>query len=320
MQALADNVYFDASSAHEWSALHETTFLERVLDELRASMGETFEEHDFYVLSTQDPHVRPESATRAGPRKILIYISDELATVPNGLQPHYLAIFKAYLPRELPGTNTFPFNLGYVRDVPACPVTPLEQRSTNVFFSGNLNLDRLPLYRALHPLYRRLPEPVLRVGYSVRYREIASRHMPADLSRAFPGSYIRFTGGFMKGLPPAEYGRKLADSRIVLCPQGSYGPETFRHVEAMRAGAVVASQHLPQTHFYRGSPIVTVNDWREGVRTVEEMLLDPSALKSLQEETVRWWNDVCSEAATAKYMHEKIQKASASGGGLEDSH
>jgi hypothetical protein len=87
---------------------------------------------------------------------------------------------------------------------------------------------------------------------------------------------------------------------------GARSPETFRHIEAMRAGAVVISQPLPDTHFYRGSPIVSVENWKEGIHRAKQLLNDPLALADLQEATINWWETVCSEAATASYMRVRL--------------
>ena len=83
--------------------------------------------------------------------KILFFISDELSSTSIGLRDKYLAIFKGYLPHEMPGTNIFSFNIGYAKDVPELGTRSIAERHINVFFSGNLNESRIPLYIALHP-------------------------------------------------------------------------------------------------------------------------------------------------------------------------
>jgi hypothetical protein len=311
MQELSRNVFYDSASAHKWSDLNETVFLERVISGLRTSMGDAFLKYSFFILSAKSGDVWPESASNSSPYKVLIFVSDESSSIPTALQPHYFAIFKGYLPSEMPGSNIFPFNVGYVRDVPTYPLKPVEDRAINVFFSGNLSASRFPLYRALHPVYRRLPRITVRGALSLSRRGYGRRLMPDDLSRALPRSVVRFTRGFQRGLSRAEYGKSLADSRIVLCPRGASSPETFRHLEAMRAGAVLVSERLPATHFYRGAPIVTVDNWEAGIDTVRQLLEDETTLRELQRATIRWWRDVCSEAATGKYMHDRLTELAA---------
>jgi hypothetical protein len=306
MQAIADNVFYDPASSHRWADLNETAFLERVFAELRTQMGHAFADQKFYVLSTRDGTARPRSAADPSPRKILIVISDESGSIPAVLSSHYTAIFKAYLPHELPGTNIFPFNVGYVGSVPAYPVKPLNNRPTTVFFSGNLSRSREPLYRALHPVYRRLPLSATRAAVALSRRPGGSWLLREDVSSAIQGSRIQFTRAFAAGLSPSDYGHALADTRIALCPRGASRPETFRHIGAMRAGAVILSEPLPATHFYRGAPVVEVNDWAAGIRHARDLIARPDELSALQEATIRWWKDVCSETATARYMSERL--------------
>jgi hypothetical protein len=311
IQRLDRNVFYDSASAYDWGDLNETAFLERVIAELKTMMGDAFLEYAFFILSSHDGNVQPESVSDPSPRKVLIFVSDESASVPSYLQPHYLAIFKGYLPREIPGANVFPFNIGYVRDVPTYPFKRVRDRKITVFFSGSSSVKRLPLYRALHPLYRRLPEVVARRAFSMSSRRFGRWVFPTDLSRALPGSVLRFTDRFKAGLSPLEYGRKLADSRIVLCPSGGASPETFRHIEAMRAGAVLISEALPDTHFYRGAPILAVCDWNTGIEQARRLLDDEASLAELQRDTLDWWEAVCSEAATARYMRDRLRDVSA---------
>ena len=130
--------------------------------------------------------------------------------------------------------------------------------------------------------------------------------MNLDLGVRIPGSYINFTSGFKAGLSPDQYGSMLTDSKVVLCPKGFDSTETFRHMEAIRAGAVVISEPLPDTHFYRNSPIRCVSNWREGVDPAKHLCTNPEALRDAQRRTIQWWRDVCSERAAAKFVHETL--------------
>jgi hypothetical protein len=299
---LPDNVVYDTASAYAWGDLNETAFLERVFAELEQELGGEFGDYSFYVLSSHDPDVRPASVDEPAARKVLLFVSDESQSVPEALQPHYTAIFKSYLPYELPDANVFAFSLGYVRDVPAHPPKPMAERSVSVFFSGSLSPARRPLYRTLHPVYKRLPAQVFERALST-----SPRLVPGDLSHTVPGSLIRFTRAFKEGLSAADYGAALADARIVLCPHGVRAPETFRHLEAARAGAVVVSPALPDTHFYRSAPFVIVPNWEIGIQRARDLLGDLPALESLQRLTLDWWENVGSERATARYVAERLR-------------
>lgn len=298
----AANVFLDAASAHAWEALNEHVFLSRVLVELRTELGEAFDALNFFVFSPAHAGVRPASADLPMPGKVLIYLSDESSSVPHALAAEYLAIFKAYLPHDLPGTNIFALNLGYVGDPPALDATPILDRPIDMFFSGNLNGNRLPLLAAFDPVLRRLPATG-RLG-RLLLRSPAKRLIRRDFSTQAPGfrSYIRFTDGFMAGLDAAAYAAMLTQSKIVLCPRGFSSTETFRHVEAMRAGAIVASEPLPDTHLYRGAPLIEVRDWRPGLAQVRAVAGDPARLADLSARSRAWYDSVFSERATARFM------------------
>ena len=132
-----------------------------------------------------------------------------------------------------------------------------------------------------------------------------------DFSAWLPGfnCEITFTSGFARGLTPAAYGEKLAHSKIVLCPRGFASTETFRHIEAMRAGAVVISEPLPDLPMYRDSPIITVDDWHQGLMTVTALLKNPAELRDRHKRSVAWYEAVLSETATAAAAARAIEHA-----------
>jgi hypothetical protein len=244
------------------------------------------------------------------PKKILLFMSDELSSIPSHLSGYYFAVFKSYLPKELPGSNILPFHLGYVKGVPSYEPKPAEHRKYDIFFSGNLNANRTPLFRAVHPLFRQVPEIVPDRALAFFVRKILLGRFQMDLGIKIPGSYINFTSGFKAGLSPEQYGKMLAESKVVLCPKGFDSPETFRHMEAIRAGAVVISEQLPDTHFYRNSPIRCVDNWRQGVALAKQLCADPKALREAQLATIAWWRNVCSEEASAAYVKNQLQQLS----------
>lgn len=313
MTKLPDGVTVDAASQYRFDQFLDKEFLLKVFSALQEMMGSQFSDYDWHIVSTHNTAVVPESADSPSPRKVLLFTSDESSSVPQHLSDRYFAIFKAYLPAELPGTNIFPLSLGYVGDVPTCtPPKPILDRSINVFFAGNLNESRIAFYCGLHPILRRLPTSaarnVLRGAAHARLRFLLD---PAFSSVLSP-SVLRFTDGFRKGFAPGEYGSLLNESKIVLCPKGFRSSETFRYYESMRAGAIVFSEPLPDTHFYRGSPAITVSDWRTALAIAEDILKDPARQVELQKSSIRWWQQVCGETATASYIAEVLRRLEAS--------
>lgn len=118
----AHNVMLDEASAYTFDQLNERSFVSKVFGYLRQTMANRFCDYDWYVLSSHDSNVMPRSAELRSGRKILLFLSDESSTVPSTLGRYYFAIFKSYLPVELPNTNVFPLSLGYVGDIAV--VTP----------------------------------------------------------------------------------------------------------------------------------------------------------------------------------------------------
>jgi hypothetical protein len=84
--------------------------------------------------------------------------------------------------------------------------------------------------------------------------------------------------------------------------------ECFRHFEAMRAGCVIISEPLPDTPFYANSPLIQVNNWEKGCDIAQELLKDEAKLEEIHRKTLAWWEEKCSEHATAQYIVAKIEE------------
>lgn len=306
MLQLKTNVFFDKASDYNWESLNESIFLDIFFNSLHNLMGDAFLNYQYYILSSHDKNVVPHSSQLNIKNKILIFISDETSFVPYSLQTKYFAIFKCYLPFELPNSNIFPFNLGYVRDVVAYPEIEINKRQFNVFFSGNLNYNRISLYRNLHKIFSYCPDIVVKYLISFIIRLSLTSLLKSNFDAVIPKSYIRFTDGFKKGLNASDYSEMLRNSKIVLCPKGFSSPETFRHIEAIRSGAIVISESLPNTHFYRDAPFIIASDWREGIEIANKLIYDNKKMHELQEKSLVWWHNVCNEDSTAKYVRDKI--------------
>ncbi len=242
-------------------------------------------------------------------KKVLIYISDETSSTPLHLCKYFWAIFKCYLPNEdYIDQHIFSFPLGYMRDLKQLPMVPICDRKLNIFFSGSFNTNRYALHRSLYKMNSILGLlPVISQRIDQKIDKIVREDFKLiDFSNKFPNSYIRFTNGFMKGLDVTTYAQMLYDSKIVICPSGYNSSETFRHFEAMRAGCIIISAPLPKTRLYRGSPIIELETWKDLQKTLKELLNSPAHLAELQQKTLDWWNNVCSEKATALYIKEQI--------------
>lgn len=124
----------------------------------------------------------------------------------------------------------------------------------------------------------------------------------------FRNSKIRFTKGFKGGFPISEYLLMLSQSKIVLCPKGFHSTECFRHYEALKQGCIVISEKLSDSYLYNNSPIIQLDNWNGIRKIVNDLLQDESLLMKKSEESLRWYENVMSEKATAMYVLSKIEQ------------
>ncbi len=192
--------------------------------------------------------------------------------------------------------------MGYVNGVPELPIIPIQDRTCNVFFSGDLNRNRIDLYRNFSSLKYFIPKR----GIPTKGFRKLLIHLKSNFSDYFPDSLIVFNSGFKNGLTPQKYGETLANSKIILSPMGFGNPECFRDFESMRAGCVIISDKLPKTEFYEDSPIIQIENWKEELSWAKKLLKDKSLLNDYHLKTVDWWKQKCSENAVARYMEDKI--------------
>jgi hypothetical protein len=311
-----DNVLYDDSSVREIELLHEAAFLKNTFICLRHIGLEEFSEYIFIVLSSTslNPKIIPTSTKyNTNKKKILLFLSDETGTTPDYLSNNYYAIFKQYMPSsKFIKRNIFNYPIGFEKDVPSFPIIPLKERKYSVFFSGNLNIWRVGLYLSLiSPLFSNPNEFISKLfGFILRHPKAKKLllFIKSNFSNTFPNSYIRFTHDFKHGLDSRKYGEMLSNSKIVLCPKGFRSTECYRHYEAMRAGCVIISERLPDTHFYKNSPIIQINNWKEGLQKVFALVNDQNRIDEIGTMTNKWWREKCSEEATANYMWLKMQQ------------
>lgn len=248
----------------------ETVYLIGLFEKLRSLMGAVVAERHFIIFSGPDSRMKGPPSRRCSAR---------------GSEPS-----SRILLREGLIANLHSLPLGYVGSIPDYPPVPVNDRRQNVFFSGNLNGNRITMFKALAtPRLSPVPLPP-------RILSLLNPSLTCD--KYVPCSYIRFTNGF----------RRVMRSRVRQTPRGQqdcalprawHSTETVRHFEAMRAGAIVVSEELPPLRFYLGSPIVTISSWYTVRALISEILASPKALIERQQRTLAWWQDVCSEAATA---------------------
>jgi len=307
-----ENVFYE-SPFYPFDDLNEAIFIKMIFSSLNQLMKAEFMEYEFYILSSGwEQDKLPESVSyMTNKKKVLIYISDNSGNVPYYLSPYYFAIFKVHLQLgKFLVNNIFNFPLGYVKNVPKFPVLNITERKFSVFFSGNLNRNRLPFFFNL--FFAKNPVKIIKKGIEIliKIKFLKNLFTIFKFDFKFSNSYIRFTNGFKKGISPEKYGEIISDSKIVLCPKGFNLPECFRHYEAMRAGCVIISEKLPPTHFYSDSPIIQIQNWKDGFDIINKLLKDDVELVKKSGLTLEWWEKRCSEEATAQYIIDCIKKLS----------
>jgi hypothetical protein len=306
---MSESGYNFINYKYKYEELQECESLDKLFHELQQAFGSEFEQYEFVLYSTNGSTNPPVPIKLTGDKKkVLIYISDEEMLAPYELCKDFVAIFKWHLPKDFKmERNIYPFPLAPSRGAEEFPIIPINERPFNVFFSGNLNANRYPLYKELTLLKHipDLPAPIEKQAARV-FSKIIKSYFKTDLSDAFPDSCIKFKNGYLQGSVKA-FSQMLHDSKIAICPSGFKSPETCRHFEAMRAGCVVISPPLPEYYLYKDSPIVILDSWKNLRKTVESLLSSPDRLHDLQEKTLYWWENVCSEKSTALYIRDRVK-------------
>jgi hypothetical protein len=284
----------------------ETVFLQRVFAELRHRLGGDFSKLTFVVHR----RVFGEFAGKAieldpgGPDRVLIVIADEREVFPCDEFVSYRAVFRSYGAPSGGSSRIHEFPVGYLNPAGLAETVPFDRREITGFFSGYLNRNRLDLYKQFRPVWWLPKRNLSRNKYvrEVARRAIEKLTKERSFPDAIPGGQVAFTEWFGKGLPPEEYARTLANTKIAICPPGFESHETIRHWEAMRLGCVVISAPLPPNRFYRNSPILQLEDWSELKPTLTRLFENPEELHARHRSTVEWWESMCSESAVADYM------------------
>jgi len=198
--------------------------------------------------------------------------------------------------------------LGY-HSLPPPDLTPWDARVNDVFFAGSIRQKVVERKGIFH-----IPNPkeVVRNDLALaleRFAEAKTWKLRLLLATGFVPHAVAW-GLAAKGttMSPDDYMKEMANSKICLAPRGT-SFETFRHYEAACVGCVVVSDRLPATWFYRNIPFVFVKDWRNLDELLDRLLRDPSNLKRLHEETLRWWKSRLSPAALAEFAIDVLRKS-----------
>jgi hypothetical protein len=297
---------------HDWSCILEARYMREFLANIRGGAPEIFHSHRFLIMNRNSRWTQIDPPD-SGDDVVLIWLGDEEGTVPHELSRKFRLILKSYWPLSEAVGNMHPFPLCGSSAVLEKDTVPFEERKTGVFFSGNLNANRVDFYRQFIPWGGFPPGNLPLLARKLIARGLGTRLgriLPRDFSASFPDSEISFTGGFAQGYPRGEFATRLADSKIAICPPGFTSHETIRHFEAMSHGCVVISSPLPPNPFYRGSPVIELKNWQLLHQLILNLIEDPESLGEISRLTRSWWRNHCSPEALAQKITPVLKKQS----------
>ncbi len=293
-----------------WRGGFEAAHLEEYFQHLSVFLGEGFRKWTFHLLH-HNLAVRPLQLPCFGKGHVLIWFSDESSGPADDAAAKFEHVFKCYaLPDPCP-INVHAFPLFGASAVLHTDLIEFDRRDYQVFFSGNLNRQRAPLFlRLKFPTLDILPSSTLGTAATCSLSLFSKglRAISHDI-HSLPSSFIRFNGGFATGLTRREYAEVLAKSKICLCPPGFITNETMRHFEAMKLGCVVVSKTLPVSPYYTNSPIIQLDNWRGIHKILTSLIADNNRLHSIASATRDWWEKTCSPLSAARETAHILTKS-----------
>ena len=316
------NAFYDAASVYTWDKVYMQTYIEELLDELSKIMP-NFSSYNFYFLHATEGII-PYAITDCCEKKIL-QTGDQLGyePIPEVMNSFYY-IFKTHL-RYQTGkyTNISPFPLGLPSKTPILPIKPMSERKFNVFYSGNINNNRIGFYLAINHYEKNVFKRLIGYGLisvirilsksdifkstELRVKSLLFKLHCYNYDEVIPNSYIRFTRAFQAGLNVDDYAKMLADSKIILSPRGFFNTECFRFYEALRQGCVVITEPQPKTSpFYNNKFYIEVENWNNMREIVQGLLDNPSKLQQMSEVGVAYYNRCLSPRGVANYVKDTL--------------
>jgi hypothetical protein len=295
------HISLHAKSCYSWQDFLEKEYFEIALIHVKDTLGENLNDYffEFYLHKKGFLKSKLACSNTQAKKKVLFILGDEHNEIQAADVSGYDKVFKTYLSSK---SAFIPLPIGYNSKTPLLPKTPLKEREFDIFFSGNLNENRLTgLYKSLHPL-RFLPSRLFvflfnRPGIA----KLFGIRFPNSFFKSRPKTHISFTDGFNSGLSPASYADYLNASKFVICPKGFVSTETFRLYEALRQGCMVICEQLPSHEFYVDAPFIVVKDWNNfRINMKEQNLIEISS------QSAHFYEQNLSELATANYIIKNI--------------
>lgn len=245
------------------------------------SSWERFSDYRWLIFSRQ--HQREQVKTELDEKTVLFYMSNEDGTLPE-FYPEVGHVFTPDLNRWPAPENVRMIPLGCNGDVPEAPWIPMQARTLDVFFSGQVLPQRSPfIMQAIQLLYDLQPHLELQ-------------------------AQIQLTPRFRSGLSPEQYSQTLMNSKICLIPPG-ISPITLRLFEAMRAGCMLITHELPPFWYLQGLPRIEMpSDWVGLSETVLSLLSQPERMLEVQARIQQHYLAHCTPSAVARYVRQELSQ------------
>lgn len=242
---------------------------------------EDFNQYDFYIIGIKQPY-----DCTFNERSIVFCLSNEDHIIPEDMHAARI-IFSPYSPLNKDFSNCYPIPLGYNGSLYNIPYKKIGERRIGVFFSGNIYRKRINFF------------------FGILIHQLV--HFITSLNkRSAITERIQFTRKFTGGLDPKEYSEILMDSRIALVPEGYLSNVSFRFFEAAKMGCIVITRDLYDYWFFKEFPGYQLKSWWQVHRYIKKILSSPEEQKALQEKMKAYYQNYCSEKATANYVIRKI--------------
>lgn len=279
------NVFFDDSSDYDFSEVNERKYVLKFITLLKTEFNEKFEQFQFYFLFSHNNKILPNSAKIKNDKKILFWFSDESCDFPKHITKDYYKIFKSYITLE--NGNVFTNHLGYVNEYDdfVCK----NQKDIEMFFSGNLNTNRLKYFKLLLQKKYKILAIINNDYFYYKLFTFVKKITFANKKIVF-----YFTNGFKKGFQYNQYIDYISRSNIVFCPRGFNSPETFRHYEGLANNCIIVSEHLPDTSLYLNNPFVIIKDEKELGIIIDKIIRNELNMDRLCYDHREYYRDVYS--------------------------
>ena len=315
-----DNCNVIVSQSYEYDKLLELKSLRKFISILNEKLNSNFVYYIFWgEISDEQYLLSKTEKIDQSCHNILFWIGDEKGCIPSDETfQRFDFIFKVHLKdndaiRTENGINVYRkglyhFPLLTIDDVPELPVLSFEDRKYNLYYCGNLNKNRLPLYLSLKkkPQIKELITNFLlhnNLRGGDKLFNLCFKGKTFDFSNYYKNSYVKFYSGFNNGDNYKTYAHFLQNSKIVLSPKGFYSTECFRFYEAMRQGCIVITEELPHVECYQDAPCITVKSWKQ----LPDILINIDLYNTFSPSIIRkFYDDKLSINGIAQYVYNRI--------------